>query len=137
MLPITPGQLKCISTIFSTLKTDKELKADIIMGFTGGRSGSTKDLLKHEAAELIKHLKTTDPNAAAIDRMKKKILYYAHEMNWYTPDRKVDVKRVDEWCLKFGQVKRKLDNYTYQELPNLVSQFAGVYKHYLKTLKTS
>jgi hypothetical protein len=132
--PLTPAQLRKINTIISKRGISKDAKEAIMLGFTAGRSASSKDLRFAEASELIKHLESGDPNREAAERMRGKILYYAHEMGWHTfkSGRYVaDVKRIDEWCLKYGYIKRKLDGYSYQELPLLVSQFEAVYKHYI------
>lgn len=137
MKPITRAQLVCINTIISKQKVTKDVKEMMVAGFTAGRSVSTKDLYYQEAAMMISHLKAKDPNKDAAEKMRRKILYFAHEMGWVKLKNGklvADIQRVDEWCLKFGHVKRKLDNYTYQELPKLVSQFQAVYKHYIQSL---
>jgi len=134
---LTPAQLKCINTIVSKQNINKEIKQLIIGGFTAGRSTSSKDLCYEEAVAVIKHLKQNDPNREGADKMRKKILYYAHEMGWQQLKNGklvADLRRIDLWCLQFGYLKRKLDNYSYQELPKLVSQFESMYKHYIKSL---
>jgi hypothetical protein len=134
MIPVTPAQLRKINTIISKRGISKDAKEAIMLGFTAGRSASSKDLRYAEASELIKHLEAGDPNREAAEKMRGKILYYAHEMGWHTFKNGrfvADVKRIDEWCLKYGYMKRKLDGYSYQELPRLVSQFEAVYKHYI------
>ncbi len=137
MKPLTFAQLKCINTIISKQKISKETKELIIGGFTAGRSISSRALYYEEAAAVIKHLKQNDPNREGSEKMRRKILYYAHEMGWQRLKNGklvADVHRVDLWCLQFGYLKRKLDNYSYQELPKLVSQFESMYKHYIKSL---
>lgn len=47
---------------------------------------------------------------------------------------KVDMDHVNAWCIKHGYLKKKLDNYTYSELPKLVSQFEEVYRGYLRSI---
>lgn len=134
---ITPAQLRKINTIISKRNVNKETKEAMILGFTGGRSGSSKDLYIDEAIAMIRHLETTDQNHVQAQKMRGKILYYAHEMGWHVFKNGkwvADVKRVDEWCLKYGYIKRKLDAYTYKELPKLVTQFEAVYKHYINNL---
>lgn len=137
MKKITPAQLKCINTIISKQKISKDHKQMIIAGFSVGRTESSRDLYYEEAVAVIKHLKETDPNAAAADKMRKKMLYFAHEMGWKKLKNGklvADIQRIDNWCLQFGYIKRKLDNYSYQELPKLVSQFQAVYSHYIQSL---
>lgn len=110
---------------------DKEV---MILGFTGGRSSSRSDLTFLEAKKLIQHLKQTDPNEPAADKMRKKIISLAHEMHWKLPSGKADMKRIDEWAKKYGYKHKSLDNYSYKELPTLVSQFENMYKGFLNKL---
>ena len=136
-------QLKCLNTMISKLKISKDMKAEMVYGFSGGRATSSKDLFADEATAMIKHLKSLHPQERAGDVMRKKIISLAHEMGWHlTPTlykgegvkRKADMKRINDWCRKFGYLHKSLDNYTYQELPALVSQFEKVYKSYLSAL---
>jgi len=119
-------------------------KDDIIRGFTGQRTQSISAMTDAEFSALIAHLRTLDPNAAAADKMRKKIISLAHEMGWHKKDgtgklllnknRKpiADMPRIDGWCKTYGHLKKSLDNYTYKELPTLVTQFTNVYDQYLK-----
>lgn len=136
MKPLTRAQLICINTIISKQNIAKEIKEMMVHGFTAGRSTSSKDLYYEEAVLMIKHLKSNDPNREAAEKMRRKVLYFAHEMGWVKLKNGkliADIQRVDDWCMKFGHVKRKLDNYPYEELPKLVSQFEAVYKHYIQS----
>lgn len=110
----------------------------MVNGFSVGRSTSTKDLYDHEAAAMLAHLQQNDPNRQGIEKMKGKIFYYCHEMGWtklnVTGKRVVDMKRLEEWCLNRSYLHKKIDWYSYKELPKLVSQFEEVYKSYIKSL---
>lgn len=110
----------------------------MVAGFSGGRTESSKDLLFEEAVLMIRHLEQTDPNYPAIEKMRRKVLYYAHQMGWQKASAsgklRVDMQRVDEWCKTYGYLKKPLNNYTYKELPKLLSQIEAVYKSVLKTL---
>lgn len=130
MQTVSLVQLKCLSTVASKLRLDKEAKADMVQAFSGGRATSSKDLYVPEAAAMIKHLKSMDPDELAAEKMRKKIISMAHEMGWKLAG-KADMKRIDDWCTKFGYLHKHLNSYTYQELPKLVSQFTIAYKHYL------
>lgn len=126
----------------------REEKESIVGSFTAGRTNSTKAMTKAEAAALIGHLKSLDPTDTRSDKMRNKILSMAHEMNWCLTasplaspltlskgegeKRKVDMAHVNNWCVKSGYLHKPLDEYTYNELPRLVSQFEEVYKSYLK-----
>ena len=107
-------------------------KENIVAGISDGRTTSTRELTPQEAIDLIKYLKNQDQSEIAADVMRKKIISLAHEMGWHVAGtRKADMRRIDEWCKKFGYGKKSLDNYHYNELPKLVSQFESVYKSFL------
>lgn len=133
----TTQQIKCIRGLLA--KTGNQgNKETIVEGFTAGRSIHISDLTQEETKGLIDHLQSLDPNKAAIDKMKGKILYFAHEMGMTKKNKQnktvADLKKVDAWMLKYSYLHKKLDLYSYPELPKLVSQFEQVYKHFLKAL---
>lgn len=139
MKPITPEKLKAINTLVSVYGIDKDTKALMVNGFSAGRCTSTKDLYDEEAVLMLGHLQKNDPNREAMERMKGKIFYYCHEMAWTKPGKSgkpvVDMKRLDNWCLHFSYLKKKLDWYNFKQLPKLVTQFENVYKSYIDSLK--
>jgi hypothetical protein len=135
MRDITPGQLKIINTIIS-VRNLKAYKEDIIKGASDGRVSSSKDLYYDEADILIKKLNTE--KTADFDKghkMRGKILSLAHELHWRIPGTtKVDFKRINDWCIKFGYLHKRLDHYTYEELPKLVTQFTNMHTDFLKKI---
>lgn len=135
MKTINKDQLICLNTLVSKLHIDKEGKIEMVQGFSGGRATSSKDLFSDEAAAMIKHLKSVDPTEKSAEKMRKKIISMAHEMGWTSAPGKADMKRIDQWCTKFGYLKKHLDSYNYNELPKLVTQFEqGPYNHYISSL---
>lgn len=139
----TKHQLTIIHTLLNKHKMIAH-KAEIIAGFTGGRTESSRDLQPGEAVRLIKYLNSLASASSATDvkaeRMRRKIISLGHEMNWRiltgSMAGKIDMKRIDAWCTHFGYLHKRLDDYTYQELPRLITQFEnGPYKHYLSNLK--
>jgi hypothetical protein len=138
---INKAQIGIVGTICSKLKYHPDEKAAIISSFSFGRATSTTDLFFSEAIELIKHLreaqiKTQSSGEGA--KMIGKIFYYAHEMGWTklnNSGKKVaDGEAVDKWMTEYSYLKKKLNKYEYKELPKLVSQFAQVYKSFLKSI---
>jgi hypothetical protein len=139
--PLTPEQLKCVQTLLSKQGADKEQREWIVSVWTNHRTTSVCNLGKFEASKLIGHLKSQQPLHQASEKMRRKILSMAHEMGWEMPGTRsvvnnqvrarVDMKHVNDWCLKYGYLHKKLDAYTYEELPKLVSQFEGLYKQHL------
>ena len=135
MTPINPPQLKCLNTIVGKLGMSKETKQMMVSAFSGGRATSSKDLYLDEATAIIKHLKSLDNDEPKAEKMRKKMISMAHEIGWETKPRRADMKRLDDWCKKFGYLHKSLDNYTYKELPKLVSQFeSGPYKYYFSKI---
>jgi hypothetical protein len=137
---ITQPQLTLIHTLLSKNKLSEE-KEILVSVHTGHRTKSSKEMTRFEASDLIKYLKSLEPKNDAGDKMRKKIISMAHEMGWELEgtkrivgtqkQAKIDMAHVNDWCLKFGYLHKKLDDYTYEELPKLVSQFEGAYKAHL------
>lgn len=138
--PITPNQLKAIHALLNAagLKDEKE---SIVDSFSGGRTVHVGELSKGEAMALIGHLKSLDSTAQRADKMRNKILSMAHEMGWEKEvdnrqlakgKKPIDMQRVNNWCVKYGYLHKRLDAYNYNELPRLVTQMEGVYKDHLK-----
>jgi hypothetical protein len=111
-------------------------KADLVTSFTKGRSESSKELTNDEAKEMITYLTSiTDASDAASQKMRRRIISMAHEMHWHLPGTQaINMQRLNEWCENFSYDKKKLNAYTYNELPKLVTQFKIVYKDYLSKL---
>lgn len=141
MQTITKPQTAIIGTICSKLKYTPDEKGAMISSFSQGRATHTPDLYFNEAMELIRYLndmqKDIGHNRDAT-KMIGKIFYYAHEMGWTkrNPANKTvaDGPRVDAWMLTHSYAKKKLNAYSYAELPKLVSQFEMVYKSFLKRI---
>jgi hypothetical protein len=134
----TNSQIQIIQTLI-TKTGNRDIKEEIILGFTEGRSKSIKDLSEKATKDLIKHLKELDPDERSADTMRKKIISMAHELNWRLPLEagkapRVDMRRLDAWLQKYSYLHKKLDSYTYDELPKLVTQFESVYQKFLASL---
>jgi len=126
---------KLIKAIHSLLGDHhlREEKESIVHQFSAGRTTHVSDLRKSEALELIGHLKSLDEKERSATKMRNKVLSLAHEMNWRKQGTdEIDMSHVNNWCIAKSYLKKKLDDYTYAELPKLVSQFEEVYKSYLK-----
>jgi hypothetical protein len=131
---LSPDQLKGIHTLLNKqgLKDDKD---SIVQSFTAGRTTSSREMYHDEAAALIGHLKSLDPQDTASDKMRNKIISMAHEMGWRIQGTEsIDMQHVNGWCVAHSYLKKKLDDYKYAELPKLVTQFTEVYKSFIKKL---
>lgn len=127
----TLSQITAIHTLLSKQGL-KDEKRSIVLSFTAGRTDSVKEMRNEEAAALIGHLKSMDPEEKSADKMRNKILSMAHEMGWRIPGTtKVDMNHINGWMRSKSYLKKDLDTYRYAELPKLVSQFEEVYKSFI------
>ena len=135
---ITPDQLKRFHTLLTKLGLLNH-KADMIGGATSGRTESSRNLTEVEAAQLIDQLAALDrtdmQNDEKSEKMRRKMMAYAHDLNWTKINKEgkkvADGKLVDDWCIAHSYLKKKLNFYTYNELPKLVSQFEKFYEYVL------
>jgi len=132
----TTAQNGAIGAMVAKLNYSVDAKAALIWSFSDERTTTTKELYFHQASELIQHLKKElKIEESAKDRMTNKILSMAHEMGWELPGGKIDMKRVNSWCLKYGSFKKRLDDHNYKtELPILVTQFVNAYEYHLTSV---
>ena len=129
---ITAGQIKCIKVLFGKLNIEHQ--DALVLGHSPYSGGKVSQMGGKEATELIRYLKSQDPEEKKAEVMRRKLLALAHQIKWEVDGGKVDMKRVDAWCKKYGHKKKALNAYTYAELPMLVSQFEENVKHVLKTV---
>ena len=132
MKKINQNQLRAVYALLGDNGLREEKEA-VVNGFTGGRTTSVSKMSSAEAASLIGHLKSLNKTHASAEKMRNKILSHAHELGW-TTNGKVMMERVNNWCTKYGHAHKRLDDYTYAELPTLVTQFEELLKSHLKTV---
>lgn len=137
---------KTLNSKLHAYLSEKNLTANrafIISGHTDGRTDSAKDLTDHEVKGLLQALektygpssyqrdKPTEPKPE--DRRKKMqfaIIAMAHEMGWQLPGNlpgekpRIDMERLNKWCLEKSYLKKPLNDYQYDELMKLVNQFS-------------
>jgi hypothetical protein len=129
----------------------RHMKNDLVSDASSARTESVRELSKLEMDELIKHLEqklrqaTRDVSpkrqaALKMDRMKKRIFSICYTIGWTTIDPEknrhiVDQERLRAWMLKYGYLHKELNDYTYLELPPLVTQFEQLLKSVLATFK--
>lgn len=107
---------------------------EMALTYSDGRTTHISGLYGGEAAELIQYLSASlnEPETPK-ERMKRKILSMAHELGWKFRG-KVDLRRVNGWCEKYGYLGKPLKAYTESELPALVTQFEKMYAKELKSI---
>ena len=96
----------------------KEERSTLCLGFSDGRTENEKDLFVHEMQELIAEL----VDGGESEKQRKKILSHAHQLGWAVGER-VDFEKIEGWMLKYSYLHKKLNEYTLEELPKLVTQF--------------
>ncbi|MNS37845.1 hypothetical protein D3C72_700780 [compost metagenome] len=129
------NQKAAIATLMNKVNIKGEAVKEMVQGFTNGRTDSRANLHFEEANAMIRHLKELDPDYNDCNRMRGKILALAHEMFWHIPGTtKIDMKRIDEWCMKLGKYKKRLNQHLKNELPALITQFEHVHASFLKNL---
>lgn len=134
------NQIKKARTMLSKagLSDDKDR---LVMEYTNNRTVHLSEMNHQEAQAMfdglsaLMGLKTEPKNdrSPARTKMVRKVLYMAHEMNWELPNsRKVDMNRVNNWCMKHSPFHCKLDDVDTDDLPRLVAVFTKVYESFLK-----
>jgi len=116
----------------------RHLKHELVQDASEGRTESARELKNKEFHELINHLeeklksakqdaRPAKQAALRMDRMRKRILSICYSIGWtrFDPDKRrhtVDLDRLRAWLLKYGYLHKEINDYTYLELPALVTQ---------------
>lgn len=106
-----------------------EERERLALQYSNGRTERTSKLYVNECSELISDLQKQADNSP--DKMRKKILSMAHSIGWQLEVNGrlvVDMERVNNWCVKYGYLHKRLNSYTAGELVKLVSQFEEMYQ---------
>jgi len=138
---MTPAQVTMVRTLLSKAGVDEAEKVKIVKHITRDRTSSLKDMSYNETQDIVTYLqgvtgqKAVDrPKEKPGDDMRRKIISRAHEMHWKLSNGKVDMERVNNWCLQYSGKNKKLNHFTVAELPTLVTQFEFVYQSFLTGL---
>lgn len=131
---MTTAQNKTVHALFHSTGLMHHKKT-IVGGISFGRTESCKELTVEEASHLIEYLKAQEKDNAQAQKMRRKIISMAHQLHWHLPGtQKIDMERVNNWCTQYGYGHKKLNDYTYPELPKLVTQFKNVFSGILSNL---
>lgn len=132
---MTPAQNKMLHTLLhSTGMSDH--KPELVRAYTSGRTASSAEMDEREAGGLIDHLERhvmQMEKSRKSNTMRRKIIAMAHQLGW-TAEGKIDMTRVNAWCVKNGFGHKPLNAYSYEELPKLVSVFETMYKQVLEKI---
>jgi hypothetical protein len=111
--------------------TNEDIR-DLIYHATQSRTYRSSLMTSKEIDSLLQDVNGLGDTAA--NKMRKKIIAYARKLGWTQISgngAKVDMEKVDKWCVHSGKFHKKLQEHTYKELCQLVSQFEKVYASYL------
>lgn len=129
---MSPAQIRLTRSLLAKAGLMK-YKEDIVFDYSNGRTESLTEMNYEETKALVKYLRNESgqlDNPA--DRMRRKILSMAHEMHWEHKGGRIDMDRVNNWCVRFSGQNKPLNAFKLSELPALVSQFEIVYRDFLK-----
>jgi hypothetical protein len=138
---MTKGQIGKVRAMLAKAGiTDEKEKKEFVMMITGGRTDSLTACNYKETKSIIAYLETTtsqrptfkDAMAQAAERQRRYIMAMAHQMHWHRPGtRKVDMGRIDNWCIQYSGLAKPLDEIDDACLPSLVTQFKKVLESFL------
>lgn len=115
----------------------REIYEDMIYAASNGRTKSSSKLLINECQGLINNLEVLKnqkkPSGASQientpeNKQRRKILSICREMGgeWFK-NGSYNWKHIDEWLMKYGYLHKKLNKYSADELPKLVTQFQNM-----------
>lgn len=127
MRMVTPSQLKKIHTLLGQLGLMKR-KLEIVYGFTGGRTESSRELTLQEAKALIEWLAESDERT----RIVRHIWHLAYEMGIIVPgdqsEKAMNIAKLDAFCKERGTVKKAISAQSLKEVKRTAKQFEAMYK---------
>lgn len=132
---ITGAQLKLIHTLLSQKKL-MEHKRDLCLGFSNGRTESSRELTLSEARVFIQYLKEDTAGEDAINREKNSIIkriwhlgYLAGIIYGDSPeDKAINSAKLDTFAKERGTVKKPLRQQSVAELKRTVKQFEAIFQ---------
>lgn len=113
---------------------------DIVYAFSEGTFDNSSDLSDAQIDEMIEyvqnwgHQKETKSGVAYnAQRMRRRILSICYTINWVKLDPKtqklvVDMDRLNSWFIKYSYLHKPMNDYKYDELGVVVTQFERLLK---------
>ena len=128
---MTGQQIKFVRFLMSKAGLSEQ-KEELVKHVSGDRTSHLSELTQAETKVLIGILNSEDQTVK--DRMVNKMISMAHEMGWESEPGKVNMGKLNAWCMKYGSVKKKPDHMSIKELAATVTAFEKVYLSFLKGL---
>lgn len=113
-----------VMKLCALLNIDHDERHDMIGSFTNNRTRSTKGMTDDELKKLADSLQMQydkTPEGTSCNLMRSKIMAHFHHIKWEKGNG-LDYVRIKSWMLKYSYLKKPLNQYSYAELPKLVSQ---------------
>ena len=130
---MTPKQIGLVRALLHKAGLTEQ-KEDLAFSFSDGRTEHLSDMDYTQTQAMVKYLNNylgQDGNPA--DKMRRKILSIAHELNWELPgSHRIDIARVNNWCIAHTGAKKPLDGLSLSELNKAVTGITNYYMQYLK-----
>lgn len=140
---VTTQQIRYLYFLLDQLGI-RHMKSDLVTQASEGRTESARELKNLEMIDLLNHLgnklkeakqdnRPHNQSFQHLGRMRKRILSICYSIGWtrYDPDKRrhqVDHDRLQAWLIKYGYLHKSLNDYTYLELPTLVTQMERLLK---------
>jgi len=116
-------------------------RSELVAQFTAGKKSGLSALsyaeYKHFIIWLNEYFGSTNNNNHQKERenlMRRKIIALFHKMGYKLETGKINIERVNQWCITYGRFHKELNDHTYNELTAVLSQVEIVYKSFLNTL---
>lgn len=141
-----PAQVRAFHATCSRLGISEEEKRELISRASNDRTDSSRALTHSEMESILTGLNGPQKPQTQVqvrEQAIRKMYFYCHQMGWQLKDEKgvlvlqngrpkVDVARLNAWCIKYGQHHKALDQHSAKEVSDVLTAFQKVYEHHLK-----
>lgn len=109
---------------------------ELVSDYTGGRKNSLRELTPAELRGIEQALEQllNDPEAAACQRMRRKVIGIMAARGAINAQGRPDMPRIYAWVRRYGHAKKELNRYTKDELITLVHQAERVVASDMKAI---
>lgn len=123
-------QNKILHMLISKIGMPEDLKREMIISFTNGRTANSSDMNYHECQQMINKLKSLFQDEA--DKKRKKVISNLIQAG-FIKDGKADMHRINAWCQKQA-FKKDLNGHSMIELSKLIYAAEKVKAHALSKI---
>ena len=120
-----------LHALLSKAKIDNETKMNMVLTYTNNRTMKSSGMTMEECQTMINHLSQMLKYNERCDKMRKKIISLFRRQGYVLENGKADMKAIEGWCEKYGYLHKRLNAYTEDELPQLVTQANKAYLSYV------